>query len=95
MNILSLQDEELHASGFSEKRFSLQLWHERLGHVSHSTIQKMCNLNVVDVLKVTPSSTVQFCEGCVVDTIASIFLPADEIVQQKSASWYTQMYVAQ
>jgi len=60
MNILSLQDEALHASGFPATRSSLQLWHERLGHVSNSAIQKMCKLNVADGLKVTPSSAVQF-----------------------------------
>lgn len=65
MNIQSLQDEALHASGFPATRSSLQLWHERLGHVSNSTIQKMCKLKVADGLNVTPSSAVQFCEGCV------------------------------
>ena len=77
INIQSLQDEALHASGLPATRSSLQLWHERLGHVSNSTIQKMCKLKVADGLNVTLSSAVQFCEGCVLSKHHHLPFPTD------------------
>jgi hypothetical protein len=70
INILSLQDEALHVSGFPATRSSLQLWHESLAHVSNSTIQKVLLCSFVKV-------------ACLVNTTAFLFLPADEIMEQK------------
>jgi hypothetical protein len=45
---------------------SLQLWHERLGHASHSTVHHMHSSNLVDGLNIEKSSSrPPFCEGCV------------------------------
>jgi hypothetical protein len=87
MNILSLKDEALHGSRFPEKL----LWDGWDGR-----IQKMCKLNAADGLKITSVLLCSFVKVvCLVNTMASLFVLMDEIVQQKYASWCTQMYLTQ
>lgn len=45
---------------------SARIWHERFGHVSHATVQRMHLTGVVDGLVMKSSSNPSsFCEGCV------------------------------
>lgn len=45
---------------------SIQIWHERLGHVNFATLKKMNSANFVEGLFIDNSTdTPPFCEGCV------------------------------
>ena len=44
---------------------SLQVWHQRLGHINNGTILKMIRLQAVDGLTINNSSATPFCEGCI------------------------------
>ena len=48
------------------KQASLQVWHERLGHVSHNTIKKMCKAEMADGLLIDKNVIFpELCEGCI------------------------------
>lgn len=55
---------------------SLQLWHERLGHVHHSGIRRMVSQNVVDGLKISgPKSRNETCKGYFMGKTARTAIP--------------------
>ena len=43
----------------------LNIWHQRLGHVSHAKIKEMEKANMVDGLAISPHDVDPFCEGCI------------------------------
>ena len=48
------------------KQASLQVWHERLGHVSHNTIKKMFKAEMADGLFIDKNVLfLELCEGCI------------------------------
>lgn len=55
---------------------SLQLWHERMGHVHHSGILQMARKNTVNGLDISGSKTETVnCEGCVMGKMARTAAP--------------------
>ena len=54
---------EAHAA--STKGASLQLWHQRLGHISVDTIKKMQSRNLVTGLSISSTGELPLCEACI------------------------------
>ena len=60
------------------KQVPLQVWHERLGHVCHTTIKKMSKLNVADGLLIDDRFTASTpCEGCLMGKQHRLPFPTD------------------
>jgi transposase InsO family protein len=62
------------------KGVSLQVWHERLGHVNHATIKKMFKLNVADGFVIDENNAIHApspCEGCLMGKQHRLAFPTD------------------
>ena len=57
---------------------SLQLWHERMGHVHHAGLQQMARKRIVKGLEIRPSGgDSPACEGCVMGKMPRTAIPKE------------------
>ena len=61
----SLMKGSLHEAHSAIDGNSLQLWHERYGHLGVNSLKLLSNQKLVDGLELNPSEEIKFCEGCV------------------------------
>lgn len=63
LNCESVLQEQ--ASAASEKENSTDLWHQRLGYLSESSLKEMVSRELVTGVKIPTGAELSFCEGCV------------------------------
>eukprot|EP00171_Calliarthron_tuberculosum_P002750 IDg2750t1 len=55
---------------------TLQLWHERMGHVNYAGLQRMARKNIVKGLHISPEkNSSPICEGCVMGKMPRTAIP--------------------
>lgn len=60
-----VSQEQKRASVVSECEKSADLWHQRLGHPCEQQLKEMGSKELVRGMKLTQSTQLSFCEGCV------------------------------
>lgn len=70
MFIMGMKVESSGSQAMMVQPDSMKVWHERLGHIGISRIQRMAKGGMVDGLTVSNESDKFFCKGCVLGTMS-------------------------